>query len=405
MHPPRLVRVAAPLLVGALVLSACGSKKEESSGDTNKTYTIGVVAPLTGDLSAIGLGIKHGVELAVQQANANKTIKNVTLKVDAEDDTAKAKVGGQVAAKLVADPSVIGVVGPLNSSVGKSVAPVLSKANLAEISPANSDITLTGREALQTGKTQVRPYKSYYRLVTTDDIQGPFDAKFAVQKAKAKRIAVVHDKKAYGQGLAQSFIAAAKKEGATVLPTQTVNPGDKDFSAVVTALKSGHPDFLFYGGEYPEASLLKKQMVAAGLRIPLMGGDGMGQENYIKNGGAATEGDYASSFGAPTEKLDSAAQFIKDYNAAGFKESYGPYGSYSYDAANAIINALKKAAGEDKSGQELRDEITKEVGDSDFDGVTGHISFDEFGDTNLKVLTVNQVKNGKVVPGATEEFK
>jgi branched-chain amino acid transport system substrate-binding protein len=131
----------------------------------------------------------------------------------------------------------------------------------------------------------------------------------------------------------------------------------------------------------------------------------MGQENYIKNGGTATEGDYASSFGAPTEKLDSAAQFVKDYKAAGFNESYGPYGSYSYDAANAIIKALKKALEENKTGQELRDEVTKEVGESDFDGVTGHISFDEFGDTNLKVLTVNQVKGGKVVPGTTEEFK
>jgi branched-chain amino acid transport system substrate-binding protein len=393
------------LLVGALVLSACGSKKEESSGDTNKTFTIGVVAPLTGDLSAIGLGIKHGVELAVQQANANKTIKNVTLKVDAQDDTAKAKVGGQVAARFVADASVVGVVGPLNSSVGEAVAPRLSKADLVEISPANSAVDLTGRDLLEKGKTQVRRYKSYFRLVTTDDIQGPFDAKFAVATLGKKRIAIVHDKKTYGQGLAESVAAAAKKEGATVLPTQTVNPGDKDFSAVVTTLKKANPDFLFYGGEYPEASLLKKQMVAAGLRIPLMGGDGMGQENYIKNGGPATEGDYASSFGAPTEKLDSATQFVKDYNDAGFKESYGPYGSYSYDAANVIIQALKKALEENKSGQELRDEVTKEVGDTDYDGVTGHIGFDEFGDTNLKVLTVNQVKGGKVVPGTTEEFK
>ncbi len=404
MQPPRLVRLAAPLLVGALVLTACGDKKEDS-GAAKKTLTIGVVAPLTGSLSAVGLGIQHGVELAVMQANAAGTVKGVTLKVDAEDDTAKAKIGAQVAAKLVADPSVIGVVGPLNSSVGDAVAPKFSKANLVEISPANSGVELTGRDLLAAGKTQVRPWKSYFRIVATDDIQGPFDANFAVDDLKAKTIAVVHDKKVYGQGLAASFAAAATKAGATVLPTQTVNPGEKNFSAVVTSLKSKKPDFLFYGGEYPEASLLKKQMVAASLRIPLMGGDGMGQDEYIKNAGAAAEGDYASSFGAPADTLDSAKKFIADYAAAKFADPYSAYGAYAFDAATAIIKALAKAIEENKSGQELRDEVTKEVGESDFEGVTGHISFDAFGDTNLKVLTVNQVKNGKIVPVKTAELK
>ncbi|HUR50715.1 MAG TPA: branched-chain amino acid ABC transporter substrate-binding protein [Mycobacteriales bacterium] len=406
MHPPRLVRVAAPLLVGALVLSACGSKKEEDSSGGGKTYTLGVIAPLTGDLSAIGLGIKHGVELAVKQANANKTIDGVTLKVQAEDDAADPDTGARVAARLVANSSVVGVVGPLNSSVAKSVAPVLSAANLTEISPANSNVDLTGRGALLTGAKQVRPYKSYFRAVTTDDIQGPFDAQFAVQTLKAKRIAIVHDKKAYGQGLAQAVAAEAKKLGANVLPTLTVNPDDKDFSAIVTTLKSKKPDFLFYGGEYPAGGLLKKQMYAGGLRIPLMGGDGMDVPNFVKTGGKqATEGDYVSGFGAPAEKLSSAKQFLEDYTAAKFADPMGPYGAYAFDSANAIIKALSKAAEEKKSGAELRAEVTKEVGESDFDGVTGHISFDEFGDTNLKVLTVSKIVNGQAVATKTAEFK
>ena len=404
MHPPRLVRVAAPLLIGALVLSACGSKKEDT-GSAAKTLTIGVVAPLTGDLSAIGQGIKNGADLAIKQANSKKTVKGVTLKLDAQDDTGKANIGATVAAKLVADATVIGVVGPLNSSVARSVAPVMATANLAIISPANSATDLTGRDLLEKGKTQVRPYKSYFRLAATDDFQGPFDANYAVTDLKKKKIAIVHDKKAYGQGLAQAFAAEAAKLGATVLKTETVTVGDKDFSAVIDKIKAQGPDLLFYGGEYPEAAPLSKQMKAKGLNIPLMGGDGVQASKYIQLAGAAANGDYASGFGAPTSSLDSAKQFLADYKAAGYTQEADPYGAAAFDATNAIIKALAKANEENKSGQELRDEVTKELSEVSFDGVTGPVSFDAFGDTNNKVLTAYVIKDGKYDDLKTESVK
>jgi branched-chain amino acid transport system substrate-binding protein len=404
VHSSRLIRLAVPLVVGAMALTACGDSKEPGTSDGGaKTYTIGVVAPLTGDLAAIGQGIKNGVDLAVKQANANKTIDGVTFRMDAQDDTAKADVGATVAAKLVSDASVVGVVGPLNSSVARSVAPVLAKANLADISPANSAVDLTGREALVTGKTQVRPHKSYFRLVTTDDIQGPFAAKFATDLGK-KKIAIVHDKKAYGQGLAEAFAKAAKDNGATVLKTETITVGEKQFSAVITKLKAQNPDFLFYGGEYPEASLLTKQMKAAGLRIPLMGGDGIQAADYLKIAGAAANGDFATALGAPPESLDSAKTFITDYAAQKYKDPMGPYGAYAFDAANAIIKALA-AADRSKTGQALRDGVTSEVAKVSFDGVTGKVGFDQYGDTVNKVLTVYTVKDGKFAANKTEEFK
>ena len=406
MHPPRLVRIAAPLLIGALVLSACGSKKESGSSSGSKTLTIGVVAPLSGDLSAVGNGIKNGVDLAIKQANEKKTVKGYTLTMDAQDDTAKADVGATVAAKLVAESGVVGVVGPLNSSVAKSVAPVMAQANLVVISPSNSNVDLTGRGALLTGGTQVRPYKSYFRVVASDDIQGPFAAQFAVKTVMAKTIAIVHDKKAYGQGLAEAFAKEAKKDGATVLKTETINPGDKDFSATITKLKAEKPDFLFYGGEYPEASLLTKQLKSAGLKIPLMGGDGVQADDYIKIAGAAAEGDYATALGAPTDSLASAKQFVTDYAAAKYADPIGPYGAYAYDAANVIIAALAKStASGSKSGQPLRDDVTKGVQDANYDGITGKITFDQFGDTTVKVLTVYQVKSGKFVAAKTDTFK
>ena len=405
VHPPRLIRLSAPLIIGALALAACGSESTSGTGGGTKTLTLGVIAPLSGDLSAVGLGIKNGVDLAIKQANANKTIKGVTLKLGAEDDTAKAEVGAQAATKLVADSSVIGIVGPLNSSVAKSTAPILSKANIASISPSNSNVDLTGRGALATGGTQVRPYASYFRVCATDDIQGPFAADYAVKDLGKKTIAIVHDKKAYGQGLAEAFAKQAKADGATVLATETINPGAKDFSAVVTKLKAQKPDLLFYGGEYPEASLLTKQMKAGGLNIPLMGGDGIQADDYLKIGGASATGDFATALGAPTDSLASAKQFLVDYKAAGYTEPADPYGAAAYDAANAIIKALAKASADSKSGQALRDEVTKEVQDSDFDGVTGKISFDQFGDTNSKVLTVYTVKDGKFSAAKTGAFE
>ena len=165
------------------------------------------------------------------------------------------------------------------------------------------------------------------------------------------------------------------------------------------------PDLLFYGGEYPEASLLTKQMKAGGLAIPLMGGDGIQADDYLKTGGAAATGDFATALGAPTDSLDSAKTFLADYKAAAYAVPADPYGAAGYDAAHAIIKARAKAYGEGKSDQVLRDEVTKEVQDSDFDGVTGHISFDQFGDTNSKVLTVYTVKDGKFVPAKTGTFK
>jgi len=408
VHTPRLVRVAAPLVIGALVLSACGSKKTETGAGAasgNKVLTLGVIAPLSGDLSAVGNGIKNGAELAIKQANAKGTVKGYTLKLSAEDDTAKADVGATVAAKLVSDASVIGIVGPLNSSVAKSVAPVMASANITLISPSNSGVDLTGRGALVTGGTQTRPYKSYFRVCATDDIQGPFGAKFVTGTLMKKTIAIVHDKKAYGQGLAEAFAKEAAKDGATVLKTETINPGDTDFSATISKIKVQKPDFLFYGGEYPEASLLTKQMKAAGLKIPLMGGDGVDAADYIKIAGASAEGDFATALGAPTGTLPSAKSFLTDYAAAKYADPADPYGAAAYDAANAIISALAKATAAGKSGQALRDEVTKNVQASDFDGATGHISFDQFGDTNNKVLTVYSVKSAKFVAVKTDSFK
>ena len=125
------------------------------------------------------------------------------------------------------------------------------------------------------------------------------------------------------------------------MAAETINPDDKDFSAVINKVKSANPKAVYYGGEYPQAGPLSQQMKAAGLNVPLMGGDGIFDPAFIELAGKTSDGDLATSVGAPTESLPSAKAFVDAYTAAGFKEPYAAYGAYAYDAANAIINGLK----------------------------------------------------------------
>lgn len=400
MRQRRLVQLAAPVLVGALVLAACGKKSESGSGGNgDKVAKIGVIAPLSGDLSALGLGIKNGVDLAIKQANAAKKISGWTLEIDPQDDQATANVGATAATKLKGESNVVGVVGTLNSSVAQQVAPVLQSANIVQVSPANTGVALTGRDNLA---NQKRVYTNYFRVATTDDVQGPFAAKYLIESG-VKKVAIVHDKKTYGQGLQAAFAAEFKKRGGTVTRTETINPGDKLFAGTVTKILSDHPDAVYYGGEFPEAAPLSKQLHDAGFKGPLMGGDGIYSQKFIDNGGV--EGDLATSVGAPTESLESAKAFVTAYNNEHYKEPYEAYGAYAFDAANVIIEALSKVLpGKSKIDDQVRKDVVAAVQGVSIDGVTGKVAFDQFGDTTTKILTVYAVQGKKWVAKNTAAF-
>ncbi len=169
-------------------------------------------------------------------------------------------------------------------------------------------------------------------------------------------------------------------------------------------MKPSNPQAIYYGGEYPNAGPLSQQMKAAGLNVPLMGGDGIYDPKYISLGGKTSEGDLATSVGAPVETLESAKKFISDYNAAGFKDPYAAYGGYSYDAATAIIDALKVSLKDAKDAESARQATIDALGKVSFDGVTGKVGFDQYGDSTAKVLTVYKVQGGKWVAVNTEDF-
>ncbi|GAA1218485.1 branched-chain amino acid ABC transporter substrate-binding protein [Streptomyces sp. NPDC058441] len=395
MRHRSLLIMTSVLTTGALTLTACGSRDDNKGSDSSKkaTVIIGVDAPLTGQNSATGLGIQGGVQIAVNDANKNNTVPGVTFKVQALDDKAIPAQGQSNATQLVQNDKVLGVVGPLNSGVATQMQQVFATANLVEVSPSNTAPELTQGKNWQTSKS--RPFKTYFRTATTDALQGGFAADYAYNTLKKRKVFVVDDKQTYGAGLAKLFKAGFTKAGGKVTGQDHVNTGDTDFSALVTKIKNSKADLVYYGGQYDESEKLTKQLKDGGAKVPLFGGDGMFSDTYIQTAGKTSEGDLATSVGQPVDSLPSAADFIKKYKASGLKGDYGTYGGYSYDAATAIIKAIGNVVKDGKVPSDARSKIVGEVQKTKFDGIAGPVSFDEYGDTTNKQLTVYQVVDGK----------
>lgn len=405
-----LLILTSVLTTGALTLTACGSRDDDkkSSGGDNTTVVIGVDAPLSGDLSAIGIGIKNSVDLAAKTANKNKEVNGVTFKTEPLDDVANPSTGGQNATKLVGMDDVLGVVGPLNSSVAQSMQKTFASANLVQVSPANTAPELTQGAKYATKKA--RQFDTYFRTATTDALQGPYAAQYAYKTLKLKTVYSVDDKKTYGAGLARTFRQEFTKLGGKVITTDHINPDDRDFGAIATKIKNSKADFVYYGGEYPAGAPLSKQIKDAGAKIPVIGGDALQSADYTKLAGKAAEGDFATSVGAPPAKLDTAKKFIADYKAAGYDEPYETYGALSYDAAWTIIQAVKQVMADNdgklpSDPKEARKKISEATQKVSFNGVTGQVSFDKYGDTTNRTLTVYQVKGGEHTPVKTGELE
>ncbi|MFZ4301103.1 branched-chain amino acid ABC transporter substrate-binding protein [Streptomyces cinereoruber] len=411
MRHRSLLILTSVLTTGALTLTACGSRDDKGgSGDGNggggtTTVVIGVDAPLTGSLSALGQGIKNSVDLAVKTANKNNEVPGVTFKIEALDDQAVPASGQANATKLVGNKDVLGVVGPLNSGVSQQMQGVFAAAKLAQVSPANTNPALSQGDNWGKGEFK-RPFATYFRTAATDVVQGKFAAQYLFKDAGKKKVYVVDDKQTYGAGLAAIFSDEFKRLGGQVVGTDHVTVKETDFSATADKVKSSGADSVYFGGQYPEGGLLSDQIKKTGAKIPVMGGDGIYDPAFISASAEANDGDLATSIGYPVEKLDTAKKFIADYNAGGYKDPYAAYGGYSYDAGWAIIQAVKAvvAANSGKLPSDARAKVTEALGKVSFDGVTGKVSFDEFGDTTNKQLTVYKVEGGKWIDVKSDTF-
>lgn len=411
MRHRSLLILTTTVTVGALTLSACGSRDDKGgSGDSGEktTVTIGLDAPLTGDLSALGQGIKNSSDLAVKTANKNEEVKGVTFKLEPLDDQAQAGTGQQNATKLVGNQDVYGVVGPLNSNVGQSMQKVFGNANLVQVSPPtpprSSPRAPTGSPARRSGcstPTSAPPPPTRCRAPTRPST--------CTTSGSSRRPTSSTTRRRTAASLAATFSDEFKKLGGKVVGSDHINPEDRDFSAVATKVAKSKADFVYLGMEYPAGAPLSAQIKKAGGTLPTVGGDALYSPEYIKLHKKKSEGDMATSVGAPLETLDTAKRFIKNYKSEGYKAFYDAYGGYSYDSTWAIIQAVKavveKNDGKLPEGDDGRKQVTEAMKNVKFSGVTGDVAFDQYGDTTNKQLSVYEVKGGKHKPVQTGPFQ
>ncbi len=394
---------ATPLLVlacvvGVSVTTGCGS----GSGGSTESHVakIGVIVPLDGGLTQFGQGIRNSVQLAVDEANAREPVPGWTFKVEALDDSSDPAKGEAAARTLAADKSVIGVVGTYNSGVAAKVAPILAAAGIVMISPGNTDPALTVGPDPQAPS---RPYPTYFRMVPNDNSQAPFLAQQALTEVKPTKVVVVSQTKPVSKGLADGFAQAFTQGGGTIAFQRVVPDDMTDFVDVVRELGPAQPDLIFFGGEYNAGAAFRKQVAAAGLTAPVMGGDGLKDDAYITQAGPPSEGDLASTVGIPAATNPVAAPFLAAYAKAGYGEPPSDFGPYAYDAADLLIAAATKPlTGAASVARAIHDEILVSVQAAQVEGASGPVAFDAFGDTKTKVLTLYRVSGGKWQPLKTE---
>ena len=382
------------LALSMLVLSGCGGGAKTSGGSSVKEIKIGIGAPLTGGSVAQGQGIKRGVELAIQQANVRADVVAAGIKFIGfpGDDQGDPKTGVTIANTFASDRNLVGVVGHLNSGVTIPASKIYNQNKIAMVSPAATNPALT-----------LQGLNNVFRVCTIDSVQGPVAADAVFNKFGAKTVVVIDDSTPYGEGLAAEFAKKFKADGGKVLFSEKTSDKDSDFNALVTKIKGVSPDLVYYGGVYNAGALLSKQMSDNGVKAPMMGGDGLFDQQYINLAGASqSEGDMVTSVGLPMASMPKGQEFQAAYAKAFPKEEVGAYDAYSYDAANVLIDAILAAA-KDKGVDKVvlpagRDAIIANVAKTDVQGVTGKIAFDKNGDTTNKAITVYRVQGGKFVP-------
>lgn len=358
------------------------------------TVVIGVDAPLSGGMSSMGVGIKNSADLAARTANESGHVPGVNFEIKALDDGADPARGASNAARFVSDEKVLGVVGPLNSGVAKTLVAPLAQANMAVVSPANTDPVLTLGSGWAAGSTS-RPYDTYFRTVATDVDQGPFAARYLHGDAKKTKLYVVDDASAHGTALSSRFAAEFTKLGGAVVGTEQVDPAERAFEGLATRVKSSGADAVYFGGYYDTAAPISQQLKQAGANVPLMGGDGIFDQQYLTSNPKA-EGDLATNIGAPAEESGAGQDFLARYEKAGYPEAAGWYGPYAYDATWSLIEAVKAVVASNGGSlpDDARAKLPQAVAGLAFDGVTGRVAFDGSGDTVNRRLTVYTVNGG-----------
>jgi len=369
------------LLAAALALSACAKKDDSSAAqatpDGTLVVTIGHAAPLTGPQAHLGKDNENGVRMAIDDLNAKGFQiggKPVQFVMDSEDDQADPRIATTVAQKFV-DAKVNAVIGHMNSGTSIPASRIYHDAGIVEISPSATNPKYTEQG-----------YANTFRVMANDVQQGKVLGNFAVGDMGAKHIAIIDDRTAYGQGLADEFEKAVVAAGGTIIDHEYTNDKAEDFTAILTKIKGASPDLLFYGGMDGQGAPMVKQMRTLGISTPFLGGDGIHTAEFMKLAGPAAEGVTASLPGVPIDAMNGGPAFKQR-----FESKYGKiqlYAPYCYDAVMVLAQAMQRAGSTDPA------KYLPEVAKTNYPGITANITFDPKGDVSGGAITVYRIKNG-----------
>lgn len=372
--------IVPAVLIVVLAVSAVGCSSKGEQGQGSKIVKIGFAGPLTGDNALYGTSMRDAALIAIDELNASPGAKKAgyTFELKAEDDAGDPKQAVNAANALVADSGVVAVNGHFNSGCSVPASTVYQKEDMTMMTVStNPALTDTGLD-------------NVFRITARDDSQGPVAAQL-VKKQGYSRVCVVDDSTTYGQGLATEFVKAFKSDGGTVVSSNRIQPKDVDFSALVTKIKESKPEAVYYAGAHTEGALFGKQLRAAGLAVPVIGGEMIYTPDYIKLCGDSSEGDIATALGLPIEKQAKGPEFLAKYKKRYNKEPEA-YDTYSYDTTMIIGQAVLKA-------KSTRRALVKEaMRTTHYSGVTGNVSFDKKGDNAEQVISAYIVKKGAWVP-------
>ena len=345
---------------------------------------IGHVAPMSGSQAHYGKDNENGVRMAIEDLNAEKVViggKQIKFEIEAEDDAADPKQGTAVAQKLC-DAKVAGVVGHLNSGTTIPASKIYNECGIPHITGAATNPNLT------------KPgYKTTFRIIANDNALGAGLAFYAADTLKLKTVAVIDDRTAYGQGVAEVFAKVAKEKGMTVVDQQYTTDKATDFMAILTAIKAKKPDAIFYGGMDAQAGAMLRQMDQLGLsNVKMFGGDGICTNELIKiaSGAKSLDGVVCAEGGSSIAKMPGGLAWKAKYDKK-YPGQFQIYSPYTYDATFVLVDAMKRANSVDPKV------YTPFIGSTNFKGVTANIAFEPNGEIKNPSMTLSTYKDGKKV--------
>jgi branched-chain amino acid transport system substrate-binding protein len=388
LNSARRLFILAAITTTLTGLGGCGKPSTESSMPTTTgnpsansseiIVKIGQAGPLTGPQAHIGKDNENAARLAIEELNTENLMiggKKARFELHSEDDMADPRTATQVAQKLV-DDGVHGIIGHMNSGTSIPASKIYHDAGIVQISPSATAIAFT-----------TQGFPGVMRVMANDSQQGTQLARYAVGKLGIKKIAIIDDRTAYGQGIADVFEKNAKELGATIVKREYTTDKSSDFNAILTNVKGSDAELLFYGGMDAQGAPMVKQLRALGIKIPFMGGDGVYTAEFMKLAGADAEGVIGSLPGVPLLNMQGGAEFKQK-----FESKYGViqlYAPYVYDATRMMAKAMQEAGSVEPA------KYLPVLKNMEYQGLTSNIRFDDKGDLSNSPVSLYQVTNGQ----------